>query len=77
MPYCVPSSTILVTLMMEALRAFERSVFTSVTERYVPEEGILNSELFTGHYAFVLLYVDMCSPRSSSVRRHNQIPKRR
>jgi hypothetical protein len=39
----VPSSPILVTLMMEALSSSETSVFTTVTQRNIPEDGILHS----------------------------------
>jgi hypothetical protein len=39
----VPSSPILVTLMMEATRSTETSIFTEVTQRNVPEEGIFHS----------------------------------
>jgi hypothetical protein len=37
----VPSSPILVTLMMKALSSFETSVFTRSTRRYIPENAIL------------------------------------
>jgi hypothetical protein len=39
----IPSSPILVTLMMEAIRFSETSVLTRATQRNFPEDGILQS----------------------------------
>jgi hypothetical protein len=39
----VPSSPILVNLMMRELRSSEASVLTRVTRRNIPEEGVLHS----------------------------------
>jgi hypothetical protein len=42
----VPSSPILVTLIMEALRPFETSVLTRVTRHYISEDVIILEEMW-------------------------------
>jgi hypothetical protein len=37
----VPNSLILITLLMEAIRSFEKSVLTRVIRRHIPVGGIL------------------------------------
>jgi hypothetical protein len=39
----VPNYLIVLTLMMEAIRSSEESVFTSAIWRHIPEHGILHS----------------------------------
>jgi hypothetical protein len=43
----VPSSPILVTLMLDALSSSETTVLTRVTRRSIPEDGILQRYMFT------------------------------
>jgi hypothetical protein len=41
----VPSSLILVILIIEAIRSFETSLLTTDTRRHIPEVGILHSHI--------------------------------
>jgi hypothetical protein len=52
----VPSSPILVTLMMEALTSSEMSVLTIVTRRNIPEDGILHSHCRENLKSYIPLY---------------------
>jgi hypothetical protein len=60
----VPSSSILVTLMTEALRTSETSVLTRVTRRYIQENGILHSHCCENLKSYtVSAYINGCSNR--------------
>jgi hypothetical protein len=62
----VPSSPILVTVMMEAIRFSETSVLTRTTRRNIPEDGILWSEhAITQNY-----YRNIISSQRASVARY-------
>jgi hypothetical protein len=40
----IPSSLIVVTLMMEAMHSSKMSVLTRVTQRHIPEDGALQNK---------------------------------
>jgi hypothetical protein len=59
----VLSSSILVTLMMEALRSSETSVIARTTRRNIPGDSIL----YVSHVQPLLVRVDFCMVQMSAV----------
>jgi hypothetical protein len=53
----VPSTSILVTLMIEAIRSSETSVVTRATRRHIPEDGIIHSHRPEDLKSYVILQV--------------------
>jgi hypothetical protein len=53
----VPSSPILVTLMMDVIRSSETSVLITVTQHNIPDDGILNSRCRDNLKSYNVYYV--------------------
>jgi hypothetical protein len=51
----VPSSPILIALIMKAIRSSERSVLTKTTRHNTPEDGIIHSYLFENLKYYIAL----------------------
>jgi hypothetical protein len=61
----VPSSLILVTMMMEALRSSETSILTRTTWHNIPEDSILHSHLCENLKSYMIFYCSMVAHRTA------------